>query len=155
MLVAEGCLESPRPAPEPFRFSASFVSSWSPGYRRLATRWSSGARQPIPSTRRLSAIGRSGRGARATSTSARRRSGRDLLRPITLHECRHTFASLLIDAGVNPKAIQEPGARDHARQPVDCLHDCRHGAWSRVAGPPAAAIGSIDADPGCLRSSPR
>jgi integrase len=57
----------------------------------------------------------------------------DLLRPITLHECRHTFASLLIDAGVNPKAVQEfmghatieetfsryghlmPGARDQAR----------------------------------------
>jgi Phage integrase family len=30
----------------------------------------------------------------------------DLLRPITLHECRHTFASLLIDSGANPKAIQ-------------------------------------------------
>lgn len=61
----------------------------------------------------------------------------DLLRPITLHECRHTFASLLIDAGVNPKAIQEfmghgtieetfsryghlmPGARDQARSLVD------------------------------------
>ena len=28
------------------------------------------------------------------------------LRAITLHECRHTFASLLIDAGANPKAIQ-------------------------------------------------
>jgi integrase len=28
------------------------------------------------------------------------------LEPITLHECRHTFASLLIDAGVNAKAIQ-------------------------------------------------
>lgn len=28
------------------------------------------------------------------------------LQPITLHECRHTFASLLIDAGANPKAIQ-------------------------------------------------
>ena len=28
------------------------------------------------------------------------------LAPITLHECRHTFASLLIDAGTNPKAIQ-------------------------------------------------
>jgi integrase len=28
------------------------------------------------------------------------------LRTITLHECRHTFASLLIDAGANPKAIQ-------------------------------------------------
>lgn len=35
------------------------------------------------------------------------------LRPRTLHECRHTFASLLIDAGVNPKAIQEfMGPRD-------------------------------------------
>lgn len=59
------------------------------------------------------------------------------LQPITLHECRHTFASLLIDAGVNPKAIQEfmghatieetfsryghlmPGARDQARVLVD------------------------------------
>jgi integrase len=30
----------------------------------------------------------------------------ELLRPITLHECRHTFASLLIDAGANPKAVQ-------------------------------------------------
>ncbi len=28
------------------------------------------------------------------------------LAPLTLHECRHTFASLLIDAGTNPKAIQ-------------------------------------------------
>jgi integrase len=25
---------------------------------------------------------------------------------LTLHECRHTFASLLIDSGANPKAIQ-------------------------------------------------
>jgi len=56
---------------------------------------------------------------------------------ITLHECRHTFASLLIDAGVNPRALQEfmghatieetfsryghlmPGARNHARELVD------------------------------------
>ena len=61
----------------------------------------------------------------------------DLLQSITLHECRHTFASLLIDAGVNPKAIQEfmghatieetfsryghlmPGARAEARTLVD------------------------------------
>ncbi|MGH2868939.1 MAG: tyrosine-type recombinase/integrase, partial [Solirubrobacteraceae bacterium] len=28
------------------------------------------------------------------------------LDPITLHECRHTFASLMIAAGVNPKALQ-------------------------------------------------
>lgn len=62
---------------------------------------------------------------------------RYLLRPITLHECRHTFASLLIDAAVNAKAIQEfmghatieetfsryghlmPGARDQARELID------------------------------------
>lgn len=67
------------------------------------------------------------------------REGREpeLLQPITLHECRHTFASLLIDAGVNPKAIQEfmghatieetfsryghlmPGTRNQARELVD------------------------------------
>ncbi len=67
------------------------------------------------------------------------REGRnpDLLPSLTFHECRHTFASLLIDAGVNPKAIQEfmghatieetfsryghlmPGARDQARELVD------------------------------------
>jgi integrase len=28
------------------------------------------------------------------------------LQPITLHECRHTFASLMIAAGVNAKALQ-------------------------------------------------
>ena len=28
------------------------------------------------------------------------------LTPITLHECRHTYASLMIAAGVNPKALQ-------------------------------------------------
>ena len=62
---------------------------------------------------------------------------REALRPMTLHECRHTFASLLIDAEVNPKAIQEfmghatieetftryghlmPDARDQARELVD------------------------------------
>ena len=29
-----------------------------------------------------------------------------LLTLLTQHECRHTFASLLIDTGANPKAIQ-------------------------------------------------
>ncbi len=71
------------------------------------------------------------------------REGRDpeLLQPITLHECRHTFASLLIDAGVNPKANQEfmghatieetfsryghlmPGTRNQARELVDAYMD--------------------------------
>lgn len=67
------------------------------------------------------------------------REGRssDLLPSLTFHEGRHTFASLLIDAGINPKAVQEfmghaaieetfsrychlmPGARDQARELVD------------------------------------
>jgi integrase len=59
------------------------------------------------------------------------------LSPITLHECRHTFASLLIDAGANPKAIQTfmghskiqttfdtyghlmPGSHDEVRERMD------------------------------------
>jgi integrase len=61
----------------------------------------------------------------------------DLLRPISLHMCRHTFASLLIDSGANPKAIQEfmghskihttfdvyghllPGSHDEVRRRMD------------------------------------
>ena len=31
----------------------------------------------------------------------------NLLTLLTLHECRHTFASILIETGANPKAIQE------------------------------------------------
>ena len=63
------------------------------------------------------------------------------LQPITLHECRHTFASLLIDAGANPKAIQTfmghskiqttfdtyghllPGSHDEVRQRMDAYLD--------------------------------
>jgi integrase len=59
------------------------------------------------------------------------------LEPITLHECRHTFASLLIDSGANPKAIQTfmghskiqmtfdtyghlmPGSHDEVRERMD------------------------------------
>jgi integrase len=44
-----------------------------------------------------------------TPTAVRKRAltawRRASLEPIGLHECRHTFASLLIAAGVNPKAI--------------------------------------------------
>ena len=42
------------------------------------------------------------------------------LQPVTLHECRHTFASLMIQAGVNVKALASYMGqrldRDHARQ---------------------------------------
>lgn len=79
----------------------------------------------------------------------------DLLAPITLHECRHTFASMLIHAGVNPKAIQEfmghstiemtfdryghlmPGSRDQARERVDAY-------LAKSCGPTAGQEGSGD-----------
>ena len=59
------------------------------------------------------------------------------LGPITLHEARHTFASLLIDSGANAKAVQEfmghskiqttfdtyghllPGSHDEVRERMD------------------------------------
>ncbi len=60
------------------------------------------------------------------------------MKPVMLHECRHTAASILIDAGINnPKAIMEfmghstitetydryghlmPGSRDEVRARVD------------------------------------
>jgi integrase len=61
----------------------------------------------------------------------------ELLTLLTMHECRHTFASVLIDAGANPKVIQEvmghskiqttfdvyghllPGSFDEVRQRMD------------------------------------
>ncbi|HEX4305308.1 MAG TPA: site-specific integrase [Solirubrobacterales bacterium] len=79
----------------------------------------------------------------ASSVSKRARAAfkASPLKAITLHECRHTFASLLIHAGVNAKAIQTfmghatiqmtfdqyghlmPGSRDQARELVDAYLD--------------------------------
>ena len=83
------------------------------------------------------------------------------LKPLTLHECRHTFASLLIDSGANPKAIQEfmghariqttfdtyghliDGSRDEVRRRMDAYLDERRLAVSAseeteddLTGPP-------------------
>lgn len=75
------------------------------------------------------------------------------LEPITLHDCRHTFASLLIDAGANAKAIQEfmghkkitttydtyghllPGSREEIRLRMDAYLE-------RRAGPTGAPTGT-------------
>jgi integrase len=79
----------------------------------------------------------------ASSVSKRARAAfkASPLQAITLHECRHTFASLLIHAGVNAKAIQTfmghatiqmtfdqyghlmPGSREQARELVDAYLD--------------------------------
>ncbi len=74
---------------------------------------------------------------RASELAEREGGTPTLLRRITLHECRHTFASLLIDAGANPKAIQQfmghskiqttfdvyghllPGSHDEVRRRMD------------------------------------
>jgi len=71
---------------------------------------------------------------REREAAERERREPELLVPISLHLCRHTFASLMIDAGANPKAIQEfmghskiqttfdvyghllPGSRDEVRE---------------------------------------
>lgn len=73
----------------------------------------------------------------STDRRAKRHWKAGQLVPITLHECRHTFASLLIDAGANPKAIQTfmghskiqttfdiyghlmPGSHDEVRERMD------------------------------------
>lgn len=72
-----------------------------------------------------------GRAKRAWAAANKHERG---LVPISLHLCRHTFASLMIDSGANAKAIQEfmghskiqttfdvyghllPGSRDEVRQ---------------------------------------
>jgi integrase len=73
----------------------------------------------------------------ATGKRAKRCWKAAKLEPITLHECRHTFASLLIDSGANPKAVREftghskiqstfdtygrlmPGSHDEVRERMD------------------------------------
>ena len=87
------------------------------------------------------------------------------VRPITLHECRHTFASLLIDAQVNAKAIQTflghatiqmtfdryghlmPGSREQARDLVDAyleaaINEAR--ARQAAASDPCASGAPVD-----------
>jgi hypothetical protein len=54
-------------------------------------------------------------------------------RPITLHECRHTFASLLIDAGANPKAIQQFMGTPRFRPPSTSTGICCPVATMRSA----------------------
>jgi integrase len=83
------------------------------------------------------------------------------LEPITLHECRHTFASLLIDSGANPKAVQEfmghskiqttfdvyghlfPGSHDEVRARMDAYL----AAGEELTGVQTGGRGEIEPDP--------
>ena len=56
------------------------------------------------------------------------------LEPITLHECRHTFASLLIDSGANPKAIQTFMGHSKIQTTFDTYGHLMPGSMTRSAG---------------------
>lgn|SRR5215203_675617 len=64
-----------------------------------------------------------------SSQHSRRRSP-SLVTLLTLHECRHTFASLLIDTGANPKAIQVVMGHSKFRRPLTFTDTCCPGAMT-------------------------
>ncbi len=127
---------SPTPAAAPCRCWPSCATTWtSTCCEPSAKARTSCSAEPLG--RRSSFVAR-----RAVRERKRARGGREAGReataaPITLHECRHTFASLLIDAGANPKAIQTfmghskiqttfdtyghllPGSHDEVRERMD------------------------------------
>lgn len=88
----------------------------------------------------------------ATGKRSRRQWEKAGLEPITLHEARHTFASLLIDSGANPKAIQAfmghakidttfdvyghllPGSHDEVRARMDSYLAGEHSAGALTKG---------------------
>lgn len=51
---------------------------------------------------------------------------------LTLHECRHTFASLLIDTGANPKAIQVVMGRSKIQTTFDVYGHLLPGSYDDV-----------------------
>lgn len=55
------------------------------------------------------------------------------LERITLHECRHTFASLMIAAGVNAKTLQEIGGWSSIAIVYDRYGHLMPGAWDEAA----------------------
>ena len=87
------------------------------------------------------------------------------MEPVTLHECRHTYASLMIAAGVNFKALSEfmghaeisitldryghlmPGARDEAAELLDnYLADARNEKARKAALSEASVPLEVPAD---------
>jgi integrase len=56
------------------------------------------------------------------------------LDPITLHECRHTFASLMIAAGVNAKALSTYMGHATISITLDCYGHLMPGNEDEAAG---------------------
>ena len=49
-----------------------------------------------------------------------------------MHECRHTFASILIDTGANPKAIQEVMGHSKIQTTYDVYGHLLPGSYNDV-----------------------
>jgi hypothetical protein len=69
------------------------------------------------------------------------------LRRITLHECRHTFASYMIAAGVNVKALSTfmgtPGSRSRSTATATCSRAPRArraGCWTPTSTRPGGTV---------------
>jgi integrase len=56
----------------------------------------------------------------------------ELLTLLTMHECRHTFASLLIDTGANPKAIQQVMGHSKVQTTFDVYGHLLPGSYDDV-----------------------
>src|SRR3954453_18373013 len=93
---------------------------------------------PAPSAAAPSRRGGRGppRGARAVK--AWRAQG---LVAITLHECRHTFASLMIAAGVNAKALQTFMGHSSITETLDRYGHLMPGSEGAAAGVGGAFLG--------------
>lgn len=69
------------------------------------------------------------------------------LEPITLHHCRHTFASLLIDSGANPKAIQTFMGHSKIQTTFDTYGHLMPGSHDEVRARMDAYLGRRDGEP--------
>lgn len=73
---------------------------------------------------------------------------------LTLHECRHTFASLLIDTGANPKAIQVVMGHSKIQTTFDVYGHLLPGSYDDVRARMDAYLANRDitsASPGAVR----
>jgi integrase len=77
---------------------------------------------------------RAWRAHNAVEREAANEAGREpeLLTLLTMHECRHTFASILIDTGANPKAIQEVMGHSKIRTTYDVYGHLLPGSYDDV-----------------------
>jgi integrase len=82
----------------------------------------------------------------ATAQRAKRAWREAKLAPITLHECRHTFASLMIAAGVNAKALSTYMGHANIKITLDTYGHLMPGNEQEAAGLLDAYLSRADTD---------